>query len=133
MEQHRNKADCRSCHQRMDPLGFGLENFDAIGAWRTKEGKFDVDASGQLPSGETFKGPAELKKLLLARKEAFVRNLSRKMLSYALGRGIESHDRPAVEKICRAVADKNYGLRTMVHQVVQSDAFLKRRGEGAKP
>ena len=89
---------------RMDPLGFGLENFNAIGAWRTEEGKFPIDASGTLPGGQSFNGPAELKAILQARKEDFTRCLTEKLLTYALGRGLEYHDKYAVEQIRLAVA-----------------------------
>src|SRR5207248_6116712 len=92
MEQHRRNPACANCHARMDPLGFGFENFDAVGAWRDKDGKFDVDSSGVLPDGSTFKGPAELRKVLLKKKDQFVRCLADKMLTYALGRGTERSD-----------------------------------------
>jgi Protein of unknown function (DUF1592)/Protein of unknown function (DUF1588)/Protein of unknown function (DUF1585) len=87
MEAHRTNAICAGCHGRMDPLGFGLENYDAIGNWRTKEGKSTIDASGTLPDGRTFNGPVELAKLLRSEHDAFVRCLAEKMLTYALGRG----------------------------------------------
>src|SRR5262249_55589344 len=86
MEQHRANPACATCHQKMDPLGFGLENFDAVGAWRTRDGNFDIDPSGVLPDGRSFSGPAELKKILLAQKDQFARCLVEKMLTYGLGR-----------------------------------------------
>ena len=88
----------------MDPLGFGLENFDAIGRWRTKIGDDPIDANGVLTTGEKFEGPAELKTILLAKKETFIRNMTERMLAYALGRGLEFRDRPAVKQIMAAQA-----------------------------
>ncbi|MGH9667341.1 MAG: DUF1592 domain-containing protein, partial [Bryobacteraceae bacterium] len=96
LEKHRSNPVCASCHSRMDPLGFGLSNFDAIGRWRTHDGKFPIDASGTLPNGEKFNGPAELKKILMGDKDAFSHCLAEKMLTYALGRGLESYDTPAI-------------------------------------
>src|SRR5262249_52978978 len=92
LEQHRTKAECASCHNRLDPLGFGLENFDPIGRWRTEIAEQPVDASGELPGGQKFSGPAELKQVLMNRKQEFLRNLTRKMLSYALGRDLNRFD-----------------------------------------
>src|SRR5207253_2372675 len=99
MELHRKNPNCATCHQRMDPLGFGLENFDAIGAWRTRDGKFDIDSSGILPNGQAFKSPKELKAVLKTKEEDFRRCLAEKMLTYALGRGLEHYDKCAVDAI----------------------------------
>jgi hypothetical protein len=129
MEQHRAKPICASCHQRMDPLGFGFENFDAIGAWRNTDGKFAIDPGGELPGGKTFKGPAELKAILKARKDAFARCLAEKMLTYALGRGLESYDRRAVGSVATDLAKGEYRFTSLVMAIVQSDPFLKRRGQ----
>src|SRR5206468_13084125 len=93
MEQHRENALCASCHQRMDPIGFAFENYDAVGAWRDKDGEFPIDPSGDLPGGQTFQGPAELKALLRGKKDQFRRCLTEKVLTYALGRGLEYYDR----------------------------------------
>ena len=93
MEQHRSKASCAVCHNKLDPLGFGLENFDAIGGWRDQDGGVTVDSSGTLPSGESFRGPGELKAILKAHRSEFTRCLTEKMLTYALGRGLEEYDR----------------------------------------
>jgi hypothetical protein len=103
MESHRANAVCASCHSRMDPLGFGLENFDAVGGWRVNEGKFPIDATGVLPDGKTFTGPVELSAFLRSNSAAFVQGLSEKMLIYAVGRGVEMSDRPAVRKIAAGV------------------------------
>lgn len=127
LELHRKDAQCASCHNRMDPLGFGLENFDAVGRWRTEMAGEAVDASGVMTSGESFKGPSELKKVLLGRKQEFVRNLSEKMLAYALGRGLEYYDQPAVKEICDALANNDYKSSTLVLEIVKSYPFRYRR------
>ncbi len=133
MEQHRAKAECAVCHNRMDPLGFGLENYDGIGGWRTKDGEFDIDSSGLLPGGQTFAGPRELRAILLARQDDFVRCLSEKMLTYGLGRGVEYSDRCTVEDIARAVKQNDYKFSSMILAIVESDAFQKRRGKRSEP
>jgi hypothetical protein len=130
MEQHRANPNCASCHQRMDPLGFGFENFDAIGAWRGREGKHVIDPSGTLPGGQTFQGPAELRRILKARKDAFARCLAEKLLTYALGRGVERYDRCAVEEIVKSAAHDHYKFSRLLIEIVKSDPFLRRRGKG---
>jgi hypothetical protein len=133
MEAHRSNAVCASCHSKMDPLGFGLENLNAIGAWRDSEGKFPVDSSGVLPGGQKFQGPNELKKLLLERRTAFVAGLSEKMLTYALGRGLERYDRPALQTIEAGVAAHDYKFSQLVTEVVSSLPFqMKRVGDSEK-
>ncbi|MGP0070184.1 MAG: DUF1592 domain-containing protein [Isosphaeraceae bacterium] len=127
MEQHRARPNCAVCHNRLDPLGFGLENYDGIGAWREKEGGQSVDASGTLPSGESFRGPAELKAILKARPREFARCLTEKMLTYSLGRGLEDYDRAAVDRIAKDLEAHQYRFSTLVLGVVMSDPFLKRR------
>ena len=117
----------------MDPIGFGLENFDAIGRWRERDVLTPIDASGNLPSGEAFRGAAELKERLLARKEAFARCLAEKLLTYALGRGVELCDRPAIDQIVAAAAADEYRLSTMVKAVAKSYPFQHRRGETPAP
>lgn len=128
MEQHRSNPSCAACHARLDPPGFGLENYDAIGAWRDKEGDIPIDASSELPTGETFDGPVELKALLKSRKGAFVNTLAEKMLTYALGRGLEDSDACVVEAISKGVAADEYKFSRMVLEIVKSEPFLKRRG-----
>ena len=128
LEKHRSKAECATCHQRMDPLGFGLENFDAIGRWRSEVGGEPIDANGVLTTGEKFQGPAELKKILLAKKETFIRNVTERMLAYALGRGLEFHDRPAVKQIMTALAQQDYQSSTLILEIVKSYPFQYRRG-----
>jgi cytochrome c553 len=132
MEAHRKNPACANCHARMDPLGFGFENFDAVGAWRDKDGKADVDPSGVLPDGATFKGPAELRKVLLKKKDLFVRCLADKLLTYATGRGTERSDRCFVEKIASQTAKNDYKFTSLVLEVVRSDAFQKRRAKPAQ-
>jgi hypothetical protein len=129
MEQHRKNPSCANCHTRMDAMGFAFENFDAVGKFRTKDGKFDIDPSGTLPSGQSFKGPAELKQLLLTKKDLFARTLSEKMLTYALGRGLEYYDRIAVDRIVAAVRQSDYRFSTMVVEITRSDPFRMRRGK----
>jgi hypothetical protein len=133
MEQHRANPNCAVCHQSMDALGFGFENFDAIGAWRTREGKHAIDPSGTLPNGQTFKGPAELKALLKARGDAFARCLADKLLTYALGRGTERTDRIFVAEISREAAGEKYRFSSLVIGIVKSDPFQKRRGKRENP
>lgn len=132
MEQHRKDPACANCHAKMDPLGFGLENFDAVGSWRTIDGKDMIDSSGELPSGEKFSGPAELKKILMGRKTEFVRNLVEKMLIYSLGRGLESNDQCAVEEIAKSVEKDGYKFSRIVMEIVLSEPFQKRLTAKAK-
>ena len=133
MEQHRANPACASCHARMDPLGFGFENYDAIGSWRQKDGKFDIDPSGTLPSGKTFKGPAELKTVLKERSQEFSRCLAEKMLTYALGRGLEYYDKCAVDQVVSALEKNQHKFSSLVISIVNSDPFQKRRGDGGEP
>jgi hypothetical protein len=127
LEKHREQPECASCHVRMDPLGFGLENFDPVGRWRTQIGAQPVDASGVLPGGERFDGPAELKKILLSRKEEFIRNVTQKMLAYGLGRGLEYYDAPAVKKIGKTLAENDYRSSVLITEIVKSFPFQFRR------
>ena len=132
LEQHRKNAICASCHTRMDPLGFGLENFDAIGSWRTKDGDFVIDAAGTLPDGRTFTGPQGLKSILKAQPDAFAETLARKLLIYALGRGLEPADDVAVKQIVTKVAADNYRFSSLILGIVNTDQFQQRRGERAQ-
>ncbi|HEY8747766.1 MAG TPA: DUF1592 domain-containing protein [Tepidisphaeraceae bacterium] len=130
MEQHRANALCASCHQRMDPIGFAFENFDAIGVWRDKDGQASIDASGTLPDGKTFNGPDGLKQLLKAKKTLFVRCVAEKMLTYATGRGLEYYDRRAVDKIMSELARNDYRFSTLLTEIVKSDPFQMRTATG---
>ena len=129
MEQHRTDPVCASCHRRMDPIGFALENFDAIGTWRDKDGGFVIDASGQLPGNVKVEGPDGLRKVLLDRKVDFVRCLCEKLLTYGIGRGIDAADRMMVEEVAGEAAKANYSFSGVVLSIVQSDLFQKRRSE----
>jgi len=129
MEQHRANPVCASCHSRMDPLGFALENFNAVGEWRTADGGALLDTSGVLPDGTRFRGPGELRKALVAHPEQFVTTVTEKLLTYALGRGVESYDQPAIRKIVRDAAPGNYRWSAIVIGIVNSTPFQMRRVE----
>jgi len=113
----------------MDPIGFGLENFNGIGAWRTQDGKFPIESSGTLPNGKSFKGPEELVAVLQADPNAFAEGLTAKMLIYALGRGPERSDKPAVKAIVNQVAANNYRFSAMVLGIINSMPFRMRKGD----
>jgi hypothetical protein len=132
MEQHRANPACANCHTKMDAMGFAFENFDAIGAFRTRDAGFAIDPSGTLPGGRTFNGPGELKKILKEKKELFARCLTEKMLTYALGRGVEYYDRPAVDRMVATLARDEYRFSTLVIEISRSDPFRLRRGKDAK-
>jgi hypothetical protein len=123
LEQHRASPACATCHRIMDPLGFALENFDATGKWRTKEEAGVVDASGQLADGSPVDGPAALRKAILKHPEQFVRTMTEKMLTYGLGRGLESYDMPVVRAIARDAAGQNYRFSSIVMGIVKSTPF----------
>lgn len=126
---HSQSPSCSGCHVRMDPIGFALENFDAIGRWRDSENGEPIDASGELPGGVRFNGPAELRQALTTTlRDNFVRTVAGKLLTYALGRGLEYYDRPAVRSIARATEELGYGFADMVVAVVQSMPFQMRMG-----
>lgn len=129
MEQHRKDPNCASCHQRMDPIGFGLENYDAIGAWRERDAGAPIEPAGKLPSGESFDGPEQLKKVLQEHKDLFVRCLAEKMLTYALGRGTEYYDRCAVDEIVKATEKADYRFQALILAVVQSEPFQRKAVE----
>jgi len=129
LEAHRTKPECAACHQRMDPLGFGLESFDAIGRWRHHANGKPVDASGELPSGDAFSGPAELKQVLLSRKREFLNNLARKMLGYGLGRGLSKFDDCVVKECVESLEANGYRSSVLVEQIVLSYPFQHRYGK----
>ncbi len=130
MEVHRRNASCAGCHARMDAIGFSLENYDAVGGFRIKDGTFAIDAGGSFPDGTTFSGPAGLKDVLLARKREFCRCLTEKMMTFALGRGLEPADRPTVERIIDRLESNDHKVSVLVSGIVASDAFRQRRGGG---
>ena len=126
LEQHRSNPSCAACHNAMDPIGFGLENYDAAGAWRTRDGNFDIDNSGTLPDGRSFAGAKALKEILKTDAPQFARNFTEKLLTYALGRGLERADRSVVDQISRDAASDNYRFETLVIQIVNSRPFKMR-------
>jgi len=128
MEAHRANPVCASCHSKMDPLGFGLENLNAIGEWRDVDGKFPVDSSGSLPDGRKFHGPVELKTILKTTPDAFVQSLTEKMLTYALGRGIERYDRPVLAAIEAKMRQDDYRISDLILGIVDSVPFQTRVG-----
>jgi len=129
MERHRSDALCASCHSKMDVLGFGMENYDAIGRWRTTDGKFPIDSTGSFPNGKSFAGPAEMKTLLRDNVGEFTQTLAGKMLTYALGRGVEPFDRRTVKDIVKQTAARDYKFQALILAVTHSPAFQQRRGE----
>ena len=130
MEQHRKDPGCASCHAKMDPIGFGLENYDAVGKWRTVDGDSPVDSSGVLPGNVKFNGPAQLKTILRSKKAQFVHCLTEKLMTYGLGRGLENTDRCHVNEIVETVSKNDYRFSSLVVAIALSDPFLKRRGDG---
>ncbi|MEM7476566.1 MAG: DUF1592 domain-containing protein, partial [Planctomycetota bacterium] len=127
LEAHREDATCAACHKLMDPIGFGLENFDFLGRWRSEEGGKPLDVQGTLPSGDTFQGPTELKKLLLKRRREFLRQVTRKVMGYAIGRSLVDEDQCTIETIVDRLEKKNYSARELIHQVVLSPQFRKKQ------
>src|SRR5262249_9741417 len=123
---HRDKPACASCHQFIDPPGFALENFDALGRWRALEEGQPVDASGGLPDGSAFVGVGGLEKGLLQRPELFTTTLTEKLLTFALGRGVEDFDAPAVRKTVRDAKADNYRFSAIVLGIVNSTPFKMR-------
>jgi hypothetical protein len=127
LEQHRQKPNCAGCHAKIDPLGFGLENFDAVGRWRSADanGK-PVDSKATLPGDISFSTPAELKKILLQEDELFLRNVSRKMLAYSLGRSLEYYDEPVISNLVKQLRANKLQTRSLVHAIVDSHPFQNR-------
>jgi mono/diheme cytochrome c family protein len=130
MEQHRKNPICASCHTTMDAIGFGMENFDPIGKWRAKDGDAAIDASGTLPGGQKFAGPAQLEQVLKSKKQQFVKCLSEKLMTYALGRGLQNYDTCKISDIVTTASKHDYRFSSLVTSVVLSDSFRKRRGDG---
>ena len=133
LEAHREDPSCAGCHAAIDPIGFGLENFDSIGRWRTTQNGATINTSGELPDGRKFQSPAELRAILLEEKDLFVRNMAEKVLAYALGRELTPYDRPIIAKISKKVAEDDYQIHRMFLEVVQSYPFLNRRSDSYKP
>ena len=130
MEIHRKNPDCRGCHARMDPIGLGLENFNALGQFRTRENGKPIDTSGQLVTGEKFNDVAALKDLLASqRKQDFYRCISEKLLTYAIGRGVEYYDSTTISLLTERMEKNNGQLRELIQGIVESAPFQKRRGD----
>src|SRR3989449_3325337 len=127
MEEHRANPACSSCHRMMDPIGFALENFDGIGKWRTKEAGQKLDASGQLVDGSKIDGVVSLRQGLLHYSPQFVRTVTEKLLTYALGRGVEYDDMPVVRSIVHEAAKNDYSLSAIVLEIVKSAPFQMNR------
>jgi hypothetical protein len=129
MEQHRSNPACAACHKMTDPLGFALENFDGIGGWRDNTGPNSppIDSSGALPDGTPFNGPEGLRQVLLKKKDMFVENFTERLLTYALGRGVEEYDHPVIRKIAREAEVDNQRWSAIILNIVNSTPFQMRR------
>ena len=128
LEQHRADPACANCHAKMDPIGFALENYNAIGAFRWKDGELDIDTTAELPDGTILHGVADLKQVVKNRKQQFLRCLTEKMLTYALGRGLEYYDRPTIDRIVAQLEVGGYRSSVLITEIVKSDPFRLRRG-----
>jgi hypothetical protein len=127
MAQHRQNAICASCHARLDPLGFVLENFDAIGRWRQTDAGNPIDTGGALPDGTKFDDVSQLRQVFMGRPEQFVEALSEKLLTYAVGRGMDYYDRPALRAIAQEAARDNYRWSSIILGIVRSTPFQMRK------
>jgi hypothetical protein len=127
MARHSRQAECAACHARIDPLGYGLENFDAVGRWRTSDGDRPLDSAGKLPGGESFQGPDELKRIILGRKSDFERNLIERLLSYALGREVQGDDECAVREIQEGLQSSGHRFSSLMVGIARSVPFQYRR------
>ncbi len=129
MQAHRSNAVCAACHARMDPIGFALENYDGVGRWRGQDAGAPIDATGKLPDGTEFSGPAGLNRLLLTKyRDDFVRTATEKLLTYALGRGVEYYDYPAIRSIMRETARDDDRVSSWILAIVNSAPFQMRKG-----
>ena len=129
--QHRQNPTCGACHNRTDPIGFGLENYDVLGRWRTEDAGKPIDAKGVLPDGSAFDGPDELRAVLLGKRDLFIRHLTSKMLSYALGRGLTLEDSCTVDQIVADLEKNDYKAHILIKGIVLSVPFRYQRGTGA--
>jgi hypothetical protein len=127
LKQHRTNAACASCHQQMDPVGFSLENFDAVGRWRKADAGQAIDAAGGLVDGSEFNGVSGLEQALLNRPELFARTLTEKLLTFGLGRGVEYYDAPAVRQIVREARADNYRFSRLIVGIVKGTPFQMRK------
>ena len=130
-ELHTTDPVCANCHRLLDPIGFGLENFDAIGRWREKnDAGLAIDSAGELPTGEAFSSPVELKRLLAGREADLARNFTERLMAYALGRKLEGYDEIVIDRLMARIAEGDYRVRTMITEVLTSYLFTHRRVEG---
>jgi len=131
MEQHRSNPACAACHKMMDSLGFALDNFDGIGTWRdsTGPGSGPIDARGELPDGTAFIGPAGLREVLLKKRDMFVEVFTERLLTYALGRGVEEYDRPVIRKIVHEASADDQRWSSIILGIVNSTPFQMRRAK----
>lgn len=129
LEAHRANPTCAACHNKLDPMGFALENYDAIGRWRTMDGKFPIDASGTIPRGKSFTSPAEFRVGLVAKTPEFAQALTEKLMTYALGRRVERFDKPTIAAMQSRLATSEYRFQSLILEIVNSLPFQARRGE----
>jgi hypothetical protein len=126
LQLHRAKSECAGCHDKMDPLGFGLENFDVLGRWRMEDKGFPIDSKGTLPSGESFTGPTGLKRILMARKDEVMKHLVRKMTGYAFGRELNKFDQCVVDRAMEELKKNDYRASILIEQIAMSFPFRHR-------
>jgi hypothetical protein len=129
LERHREDPSCNSCHQAMDPIGLGLENFDAIGRWRNAYGEELIDPSGIMESGEVFEGPADLRKILLGKKELFAKTFTKKMLSYALGRSLQFKDTPTIKHLQQTLIESGFNSEQFIMEITKSYPFRYKKSD----
>ena len=130
-ELHQSETTCRNCHKVLDPIGFGLENFDAIGRWREKNAEgLAIDSAGKLPNGQNFSSPAELKDLIAQREKDLARNLTERLMAYALGRPLGGYDEIVIDRILANVAKEGYRTRSIISEVITSYLFTYRKIKG---
>lgn len=132
LAMHRSNATCAACHRIFEPLGLAMENYDATGAWRTEEAGEPIDASGVFVDGTSIDGPASLRMLVMRYSDQYVRNVTEKLLTYALGRGVEYQDMPLVRAIVRETSESDYQFSAFVRSIVQSDPFQMNVKTGAE-
>jgi hypothetical protein len=129
LERHREDPTCNSCHQAMDPIGLGLENFDAIGRWRTVYGKEPIDPSGVMDTGEEFSGPADLRRILVGKRELFAKTISKKMLSFALGRSLQFKDSPTIRHLQQTLLESDFDSKQFIIEIAKSYPFRYKKSD----
>jgi hypothetical protein len=123
LEQHRNDPKCQGCHKLMDPIGFSMEPFDAVGKWRTEDGGNPIDSKDVMYDGTPVDGPGDVRTFLLKYQDQYLRNVTQNLMTYALGRGMEYDDMPAVRRVLHTAADDEYRLKALIEAIVMSDVF----------